>query len=399
MNSTILKILRTIASVGTAFLGFTLIVIIAFYFYLSDGVEFKLNKSNQTLSSLTNRFELDFEESSSIFFKAREENIDAYITLEDVVIKRSGNILINSENITLNTTLNFSKTIKFVSEIIFNNNTDLNLINPVNIKLKNPVLDLASVQNQDSDIDENGRFFPVTIKAENGSLIDGEIEIGQFDFILNLNQYSENPILKKYKFRLKSSSNFPVSYIAQFFQDIDSIGDKKETISFDITLEDQNASSLDLTQKLNGVIQIRNTTMRLKTFPVELKPEPIRRLNLDLNIIDNIGQANLIGTVYNPKKSLGLQTEPNLQIGGTLNFKEILKPELNLIVNGYDIYFAKLENINLNGISDLTVSIIGKNVLDLQGSLKIKQSSGFLVPLTDTEFYTEYIIRNIDEKK
>ena len=399
MNSTIFKILRTIASVGAAFLGFTLIVIIAFYFYLSDGVEFKLNKSNQTLSSLTNRFELDFEESSSIFFKAREENIDAYITLEDVVIKRSGNILINSENITLNTTLNFSKTLQFVSEIIFNNNTDLNLINPVNIKLKNPVLDLASVQNQDSDIDENGRFFPVTIKAENGSLIDGEIEIGQFDFILNLNQYSENPILKKYKFRLKSSANFPVSYIAQFFQDVESIGDKKETISFDITLEDQNASSLDLTQKLNGVIQIRNTTMRLKTFPVELKPEPIRRFNLDLNIIDNIGQANLIGTVYNPKKSLGLQTEPNLQIGGTLNFKEILKPELNLIVNGYDIYFAKLENINLNGISDLTVSIIGKNVLDLQGSLKIKQSSGFLVPLTDTEFETKHIIRNIDEKK
>tara|TARA_B100001769_G_scaffold12192_1_gene8413 strand:+ start:658 stop:1857 length:1200 start_codon:yes stop_codon:yes gene_type:complete len=399
MNSTIFKILKTIASVGAAFLGFTLIVIIAFYFYLSDGVEFKLNKSNQTLSSLTNRFELDFEESSSIFFKAREENIDAYIILEDVVIKRSGNILINSENITLNTTLNFSKTLQFVSEIIFNNNTDLNLINPVNIKLKNPVLDLASVQNQDSDIDENGRFFPVTIKAENGSLIDGEIEIGQFDFILNLNQYSENPILKKYKFRLKSSSNFPVSYIAQFFQDVESIGDKKETISFDITLEDQNASSLDLTQKLNGVIQIRNTTMRLKTFPVELKPEPIRRLNLDLNIVDNIGQANLIGTVYNPKKSLGLQTEPNLQIGGTLNFKEILKPELNLIVNGYDIYFAKLENINLNGISDLTVSIIGKNVLDLQGSLKIKQSSGFLVPLTDTEFETKHIIRNIDEKK
>ena len=399
MNSTIFKILRTIASVGAAFLGFTLIVIIAFYFYLSDGVEFKLNKSNQTLSSLTNRFELDFEESSSIYFKAREENIDAYITLEDVVIKRSGNTLINSENITLNTTLNFSKTLQFVSEIIFNNNTDLNLINPVNIKLKNPVLDLASVQSQDSDIDENERFFPVTIKAENGSLIDGEIEVGQFDFILNLNQYSENPVLKKYKFRLKSSPNFPVSYIAQFFQDVESIGDKKETISFDITLEDQNASSLDFTQKLNGVIQIRNTTMRLKTFPVELKPEPIRRLNLDLNIVDNIGQANLIGTVYNPKKSLGLQIEPNLQIGGTLNFKEILKPELNLIVNGYDIYFAKLENINLNGISDLTVSIIGKNVLDLQGSLKIKKSSGFLVPLTDTEFETKHIIRNIDEKK
>jgi len=399
MNSTVLKILKTIASVSVAFISFTIIVIIAFYFYLSDGVEFNLNKSNQTLSSLTNRFELDFSKSSSIYFKAREENIDTYITLENAIIKRSGKILINSENITLNTTLDFSKTLQFVFEIILNNNTDLNLINPVSIKLKNPTLDLASIENQDAEINKSERYFPVTIKAENGNLIDGDIEIGQFDFFLNINQYSENSSLEKYKFRLKSSQNFPVSYIAQFFEDVESIGDKKESISFDLTLEDEYASNDDISQKLNGVIQIRNTTMRLKTFPVQLKPEPIRRLNLDLNINDNIGQANLVGTLYNPKKSLGLQTEPNLQIGGTLNFEEIQKPELNLIVNGYDIYFAKLENLNLNGVTDLTVSIIGKNVLDLQGSLKIKKSNGFLVPLADTEFETKHRIRNIDEEK
>ena len=399
MNSTVLKILKTIMSVTAAFVGFTFIVIIAFYFYLSDGVEFDLNKSNQTLNSLTNRFEIDFSNNSTIYFKAREENIDTYITLENAIIKRSGNILINAENITVNTTLNFTKTLQFVYEIILNNNTDLNLINPVSIKLKNPTFDLASVENQDTEINKSERYFPVTIKAENGNLIDGNVEIGQFDFFLNVNQYSQNSSLEKYKIRLKSSQNFPVSYIAQFFQDVESIGDKKETISFDITLEDEYANNDDFSQKLNGVFQIRNTTMRLKTFPVQLKPEPIRRLNLDLNINDNIGQANLVGTLYNPKKSLGLQTEPNLQIGGTLNFEEILKPELNLIVNGYDIYFAKLENLNLNGVTDLTVSIIGKNVLDLQGSLKIKKSNGFLVPLADTEFETKHRIRNIDEEK
>ena len=399
MNSTVLKILKTIISVTAAFVGFTFIVIIAFYFYLSDGVEFDLNKSNQTLNSLTSRLEIDFSNNSTIYFKAREENIDTYITLENAIIKRSGNILINAENITVNTTLNFTKTLQFVYEIILNNNTDLNLINPVSIKLKNPTFDLASVENQDTEINKSERYFPVTIKAENGNLIDGNVEIGQFDFFLNINQYSQNSSLEKYKIRLKSSQNFPVSYIAQFFQDVESIGDKKETISFDITLEDEYANNDDISQKLNGVFQIRNTTMRLKTFPVQLKPEPIRRLNLDLNINDNIGQANLVGTLYNPKKSLGLQTEPNLQIGGTLNFEEILKPELNLIVNGYDIYFAKLENLNLNGVTDLTVSIIGKNVLDLQGSLKIKKSNGFLVPLSDTEFETKHRIRNIDEKK
>ena len=157
MNSTVLKILKTIASVSLAFISFTIIVIIAFYFYLSDGVEFNLNKSNQTLSSLTNRFELDFSKNSSIYFKAREENIDTYITLENAIIKRSGKILINSENITLNTTLDFSKTLQFVFEIILNNNTDLNLINPVSIKLKNPILDLSSIGDQDKEINKSER--------------------------------------------------------------------------------------------------------------------------------------------------------------------------------------------------------------------------------------------------
>jgi hypothetical protein len=222
--------------------------------------------------------------------------------------------------------------------------------------------------------------------------------LGEFDFLLNIKQFSKNSILDSYKFRLKSSEKFPASYIAKFFPDVDSIGDSKETVSFDITLEDKSFNDPEMSQKLNGVIQIRNTTMTLKRFPVELKPEPIYSLNLDLNIIDNIAQANLTGSLYNPKKRWKYQSS-NLQIGGRINFEEILKPNLDLIVNGYDIHFAKLDNPNLNGLADLTVSIVGKNVLDLKGSLKIKESSGFLVPLADTEFQAKHVIRSLNEKK
>ena len=48
------------------------------------------------------------------------------------------------------------------------------------------VTDLASVENQDTEINKSERYFPVTIKAENGNLIDGNVEIGQFDFFLNI---------------------------------------------------------------------------------------------------------------------------------------------------------------------------------------------------------------------
>ena len=399
MESIVPKLIKTLLSLVSTFILFLVIVVIAFYFYLLDGVEFNLNKSNNTLSSLTERFEIDFDESSSVFFKAREQDIDTYIILVDPILKRSDKILLKAENITLNTSLDFRKTLQFVTEIILNNNTDVNLINPVAIKLKNPLLDISNIKEQDKLDASDKDYFNVSIKAENGKMIDGEIDLGKFDFLLNVKQSSKNSILDSYKFRLKSSEKFPASYIAKFFPDVESIGDSKETVSFDITIEDKFVNNSEMSQNLNGIIQIRNTTMRLKTFPVQLKPEPIRRLNLDLNIVDNIGQTSLIGTVYNPKKNLGLQTKPNLQIGGTIDFSEIQKPDLNLIVNGYDIYFAKLENNNLNGVTDLTVSIIGKNVLDLKGSLKIKKSSGFLVPLTDTEFEAEHVIRSLDEKK
>ena len=394
MNITIPKLLKTALSLFISFILFLSVTIIAFYFLLQDGVEFDLDRSNKTLNDLSKRFEIEFDNDSSISFKANNKEINTYLVLNSAIIRRFGNKLIDSKNISLTTSLDFKNTLLFTSQLILNNKTELNLFSPVKINVKEADLYVNNIQNEDEILSEVEKdYFPVVINFEDGKLFDDSILLGSFNLNLNINQYQKRSDIKSYKIRLKSSEAFPASYIAQFFNDVERIGDDKESVSFDITLEDKSFLSGSNSSVLNGIIQIRNTTMRLKKFPVELKPEPIRRLNFDLNIIDNVAQASLIGTVYNPKKNLGLQTKPNLQIGGTINFEEILKPNLNLIVNGYDIYFAKLENLNLNGVTDLTVSIIGKNVLDLSGSLKIKKSSGFLVPLKDTEFETKHRIR------
>ena len=394
MNITIPKLLKTALSLFISFILFLSVTIIAFYFLLQDGVEFDLDRSNKTLNDLSKRFEIEFDNDSSISFKANNKEINTYLVLNSAIIRRFGKKLINSKNISLTTSLDFKNTLLFTSQLILNNKTELNLFSPVKINVKEADLYVNNIQNEDEILSELEKdYFPVVINFEDGKLFDDSILLGSFNLNLNINQYQKRSDIKSYKIRLKSSETFPASYIAQFFNDVERIGDDKESVSFDITLEDRSFLTESNSSVLNGIIQIRNTTMRLKKFPVELKPEPIRRLNFDLNIIDNVAQASLIGTVYNPKKNLGLQTKPNLQIGGTINFEEILKPNLNLIVNGYDIYFAKLENLNLNGVTDLTVSIIGKNVLDLSGSLKIKKSSGFLVPLKDTEFETKHRIR------
>ena len=105
-----------------------------------------------------------------------------------------------------------------------------------------------------------------------------------------------------------------------------------------------------------------------------------------LTLPTNIGSINLDGLVTNPKVRLKFQKELNLQITGNIDFTKILEPELDLYVNGNDIYFALLDNENLNGIADLFVTIKGQNVLDLNGKVDIKKSNGFLTPLKDSTF-------------
>ena len=273
------------------------------------------------------------------------------------------------------------------------------LIGSINIHLNEPVLNIKHLNSLNSNnSSKSSQFFPLSIKADNGILFDGDLEIGQFSMTVDLNQFENESDIQSYSIHLESHKDFPADYIGQFFEAVALLQGENETVYFDINIKDKEVTTPENTQILNGILRVRDTKMDLERFPVELKPEPIRNLNLDLNIIDNIGQINFLGSVTNPKIKLKLQKTPNLQITGYINFQEILEPYLDLIVNGTDIYFAKLENNNLNGITDLRVSISGKNVLDLAGELNIKKSNGFLVPLTNSTFETQHTIKKENDE-
>jgi len=240
--------------------------------------------------------------------------------------------------------------------------------------------------------------------------------------------------LDYFKLHLISNIDFNASYIGALFDDVNSIGytkdseirdniiktrynRKKAEIEEDaekikklnqelenMKIKIKENSYLDLVYEkqkgdlplLNGIIDVKNSKMDLKTFPANLKPESIRNLSLQLKVKDNIGSINLNGLVTNPKVRLKFQKELNLQITGNIDFTRILEPELDLYVNGSDIYFALLDNTNLNGIADLFVTIKGQNVLDLNGKVNIKKSSGFLKPLKDSTFQLKH---NLNKEK
>tara|TARA_B000000475_G_C15856468_1_gene390320 strand:- start:192 stop:731 length:540 start_codon:yes stop_codon:yes gene_type:complete len=179
MKSTALKLLKTLLSLLASIILFLAIVFIAFYFYLSDGVEFNIDQSNETISDLTEKFEIDFNKSSTIFLQANGKDIDTYITLLNPIVKKSDKVFLKSENITLNTTLDSKNILQFIFEIILKDNIDLNLVNTVNIKLKNPLIDISNFSQQDKKDQNNEKYFPVFVRLENGTMIDGDIEIGK----------------------------------------------------------------------------------------------------------------------------------------------------------------------------------------------------------------------------
>ncbi|MDG1268937.1 MAG: hypothetical protein P8O17_04950 [Candidatus Marinimicrobia bacterium] len=376
-----------------------MIISISLYVYIGKGLEFEINKSNPTIASLSKQYNIDFDSSSTINLIANTDKIDVYLLFKDIIINKSNDSFISANNASLRTSLSYTN-IMLLGNNFFNTDRILySLIGSVNVHLKEPVLNikyLDSIASGDTLKDNN--FFPLSISADNGILFDGDSEIGKFSISLNIHQSNNRSDIQSYSLNLQSHEDFPAYYIGRLFEDVSLLEDKNESVYFDINIKDSEVSTGKNTQILNGILKVRDTKMDLIKFPVNLKPESIRNLSLDLNIIDNIGQVNLLGSVTNPKVRLKLQKKPNLQVSGTINFEEILEPYLDLTVNGTDIYFAMLDNNNLNGITDLRVSISGKNVLDLAGELNIKKSNGFLVPLTNSTFETQHIIKKENDE-
>ncbi len=399
MNSLITKILKTFFSIIITFILCIIIVTISLYIYIGKGLEFEIDQSNSLIASLSEEYSIDFDKSSTINLIADSDKVDVYVLLKDVIVDNDdNNNILKAPNASLKTHFSYTNIMMLGNLFFDNQRISYNLVDAVNIHLNEPILNIKYINSLESDsVSKDSEFFPLNINAESGVLFDGVLELGTFSMALNMNQFEKKSDIQSYSFELESHKDFPADYIGQFFEEVVLLYGENESVYF-IWILRSRGNTPENTQILNGTLRVRDTKLDLKEFPVELKPESIRNLNIDLNVIDNIGQINFLGSVTNPKVKLKLQKDPNLQITGSIDFEETSEPYLNLTVNGTDIYFAKLDNNNLNGITDLRVLISGKNVLDLAGELNIKKSNGFLVPLTNSTFETQHIVKKENDE-
>ncbi|MGY8809080.1 MAG: hypothetical protein ACKVLG_03935, partial [Fidelibacterota bacterium] len=294
MNSLIRKILKTFFSITATFFLFLIIISISLYVYIGKGLEFKINKSNSAVASLSEQYNIDFDASSTINLIADTDRIDVYLLLKNLTIDKNNDSFIDANNASIRTSFSYANIILLGSNFFNTEKILYSSIGSINIHLNEPILNIKNFNSSDSNgSSKSGQFFPLSIKADNGVLFDGDLEIGNFSMTLGMNQFENKSDIQSYSIDLESHKDFPAYYIGKFFEEVTSLQDENESVYFDINIKDKEASSSENTQILNGILRVRDTKMDLEKFPVELKPESIRNLSLDLNIIDNIGQINL----------------------------------------------------------------------------------------------------------
>ena len=136
MNSLINKILKTFLSIALTFLLFIVIISISLYVYIGKGLELEINKSNPTIASLSEQYNIDFDSSSTINLIANTDKIDVYLLFKDITINKNNDIFINANNASLRTSLSYTNIILLGNNFLNTERILYSLIDSVNVHLK-----------------------------------------------------------------------------------------------------------------------------------------------------------------------------------------------------------------------------------------------------------------------
>lgn len=402
MRNVFIKFLKSIFAISVSILVFFILSFIALYIYLGKGLTIPIDQSNDYIQKNLDKYGINFNPSSELFLSTKFNEIEVYLSLDDFVLSGEKKESIKAENLNLSTQFPLISFYNLALDYFSENNSEIHFIFPLIININNAIVDIAALPKSKNDVEigeKNEELINAKVIVKKSKLYDDELFLGNFDASLGINIFEKNSKISSFSLNVNSGDTFDTSYLLRFFPDVKRLSSINQVVQYDLKIQDSNLNDSIDSRTINGNININHSEMELVKFPAQLKPEVIRNLNISLNIKDNIGSINLVGTVTNPKQRIKLQKEANLQVSGKINLKDLKNPELDLFVNGSDIYFAKLDNENLNGVSDLKISITGQETLKLDGDIRIKKSNGFLTPLKDTKLNVTHQLREKNEQK
>ena len=402
MRNVFIKFLKSIFAISISILVFFILSFIALYIYLGKGLTIPIDQSNDYFQKNLDKYGINFNPSSELFLSTKFNEIEVYLSLYDFVLSSDNKESIKAEKLNLSTQFPLISFYNLALDYFSENNSEIHFIFPLIININNAIVDIAALPKSKNDVEigeKNEELINAKVIVKKSKLYDNELFLGNFDASLGINIFEKNSKISSFSLNVNSGDTFDTSYLLRFFPDVKRLSSINQVVQYDLKIQDSNLNDSIDSRTINGNININHSEMELVKFPAQLKPEVIRNLNISLNIKDSIGSINLVGTVTNPKQRIKLQKEANLQVSGKIILKDLENPELDLFVNGSDIYFAKLDNENLNGVSDLKISITGQETLKLDGDIRIKKSNGFLTQLKDTKLNVTHQLREKNEQK
>ena len=175
MNSLVKKILKTFFSIAVTFFLFLIIISISLYIYIGKGLEFKINKSNSSIASLSEQYNIDFDASSTINLIADTDRVDVYLLLKNIIINKDNDSFIKANNVSIRASFSYANIILLGSSFFNTEKILYSSIGSINIHFNEPVLNIKNLNSLDNgNLSKSDQFFPLSIKADNGILFNSE---------------------------------------------------------------------------------------------------------------------------------------------------------------------------------------------------------------------------------
>ena len=121
-----------------------------------------------------------------------------------------------------------------------------------------------------------------------------------------------------------------------------------------------------------------------------LMDEPVNNIAASAILSDNIMNINSFSsTLYD--SDLKKKIDNNINLSGKINFKRFFEPRYDLQILGENIFYRSL-NGDVEGYGDLDLTVVGKDTLEIVGTIKAKNGAIY------KEFTGDEAVASIEEK-
>ncbi len=240
------------------------------------------------------------------------------------------------------------------------------------VNIENALFDLISLGDVSSQGNYNGRKLDV-VSASSISKEGSITAFGSLPFDLNLNSSRFGYFFDQDSINFEANAKMAsLPFLSPYLADLDSTnGD----IDIKLLL---NGQANDM--KRNGFINIKDGSIYTL-----LVSDPITRINGNAKMVDNKLIINrLEALLHNASGNSTKQERQNTYIDGTMDFSKFFHPGYDLKVKSNNASY-KLLFLDISGISDLDLTIAGRDTVLIDGTIETQEANVFY------EFSTEYV--------